>query len=434
MSYFRTMPPVSTWIPSYKSNGIANSDEGVTRTCTGYRCGTKVDNWKTKIRDGLPAASAFSTSRAKIEMLEPLVIAFTAVQAGSGSVLSNAANGYFFHETVDAAPAALSTNVTRAEANALTKVLKKIESEQQHMNAPAFFAEFGDVMRQFKHPASAIMGLTKTRLERLARERKGLVGNSYQKKTRWAEIVSSTYLEYAFGLAPLIADSKKAAEALARWHLDSDPDLPKRLKKRVIGRAEEVASDSNTGNVSFSPIASEPGHTAQKRRVTTTRVQYVVGLQGEITADYASNDRLLDLLGFKPSNILPAVWEAVPWSWLIDYFTNVGNVLNAAVTNTTRVAWISKSVTNRTEVYYTTQLRVDKFVKAAAASGYSINGPLLVKGNGSIKVTGTTMDRTVPSSLGVPPLAFEHPFEDIKKITNMVAVLGTFQRAFKSKL
>lgn len=34
-------------------------------------------------------------------------------------------------------------------------------------------------------------------------------------------------------------------------------------------------------------------------------------------------------LGLTPDAITLNVWESLPWSWLIDYFTNVGNVLGA---------------------------------------------------------------------------------------------------------
>lgn len=41
------------------------------------------------------------------------------------------------------------------------------------------------------------------------------------------------------------------------------------------------------------------------------------------------SDFRLMLTGLHPSAILLNVWEAMPWSWLIDYFTNVGDVLQA---------------------------------------------------------------------------------------------------------
>jgi hypothetical protein len=35
------------------------------------------------------------------------------------------------------------------------------------------------------------------------------------------------------------------------------------------------------------------------------------------------------LLGLHLSHILENVWEALPWTWLIDYFTNIGDVIQA---------------------------------------------------------------------------------------------------------
>jgi hypothetical protein len=32
-------------------------------------------------------------------------------------------------------------------------------------------------------------------------------------------------------------------------------------------------------------------------------------------------------IGLDPGNISSAAWEAIPWSWLIDWFANVGEYL-----------------------------------------------------------------------------------------------------------
>lgn len=35
------------------------------------------------------------------------------------------------------------------------------------------------------------------------------------------------------------------------------------------------------------------------------------------------------VLGLHPSNIVTNVWEALPWSWLVDYFTTIGDIIDA---------------------------------------------------------------------------------------------------------
>jgi hypothetical protein len=50
-----------------------------------------------------------------------------------------------------------------------------------------------------------------------------------------------------------------------------------------------------------------------------------------------------ELLGFSLSDFVPTIWELVPWSFLIDYFTNIGDVLEAWTTCTSDVAWVNRT-------------------------------------------------------------------------------------------
>lgn len=390
-----------------------------TVTFTGTRSGEKVQDYKRKIREGVSATSAFTCDRRKLEIRsgEALGIAiqtaptdFVREEVWFDGILSMPSNqDFLFHN---------ATSLSKAEATAKTKLLKKIREEQQHMNSPAVLAEILDVIRQFGAPFEAIVDLTNRRLNRLYLERRRLSGSTSFKRIKWHEIVASTYLEWAFGLQPLISDTRSAAEALARFQYEATGEA--RLRKRVQSRGIDSVKTQSTESGQV-PQTSLFEYFGTYNKTTECRVQWIAGLSGEPTAAFGSNDRLLELLGFKPENWIPAIWEAVPWSWLIDYFSNVGDILEAGVTNTSTVTWLSRTVTYRTEV--DREWRMDQALSQKRSTLYGYQSCHCSGSMGGYKAVRTTVTREIPTSIGVVPLTIEHPFESARKLTNMAAVL-----------
>jgi hypothetical protein len=285
------------------------------------------------------------------------------------------------------------------------------------MNGSAVVAELGSTLRMFASPFKSIVQLTNKHINRLEKLRRGLKGSRSKKKEDWAKIVGSTYLEYSFGLIPLISDVKDIAETLARWEHEAEEILPPRSK--IVSRGETEASETVIQPNQRPNSQMSASFNVHIKKKTNVRVQYVCGLKRSLAADFGSNARLIQLSGFDPSNWVPAIWEAVPWSWLVDYFSNASNVLESAFTSTAQVSWVSKTVSQRTYETRTCSNGID-FNTTLYARVSLLANP---HGFGSIKLLRTTVTRTDPGSLGIVPLVFEHPFEDAGKVANMIAVL-----------
>jgi len=150
--------------------------------------------------------------------------------------------------------------------------------------------------------------------------------------------VGDQYLNYSFGWRPFLADLEKIA--------DFDNSLASTMRQlrrdhgRTVRREGTVASDTTT--TSFSQTSGSPigyidgpytsgGSGGSKRDVSTTtswRCWFSAGFVYHLPRedDPNSMDRLRTYL--KGGGISPSiVWELTPWSWLADYFTNIGNVL-----------------------------------------------------------------------------------------------------------
>lgn len=396
-------------------------NSGVTKvTFSGSRSGSRMPDWKEKIRNGENATTAYTLDRSKLTVRESGALqnyALAPVVGGKQSWIAESFEGFIQPEYTNLIHR--NTNTALAEATALKSIYKKIESTLSQLNGSAVIAEGLDVIRQFGAPFSAIVDLSQRHLNRLYLESRGLSGSTSFRKLKWAQIVAATYLEYAFGLAPLISDTKKVAEAFARWQFEVTEDFRPRTK--AVGRGVSISSDLTSA---IQVVPSMYGLVVNNNVRTTTehRVQYVVGLRATPTAAFGSNDRLIQLLGFEPRQWVPAIWEAIPWSWLVDYFSNVQDILAASVTSQAGITWLSKTVVQKTTREQLSPLNLPAS-QARAATGYGYSAQFSAWGHGG-KTTRvrTTLTRSIPASLGVPPLTVSFP-TDVQKYVNMAAVL-----------
>jgi len=155
----------------------------------------------------------------------------------------------------------------------------------------------------------------------------------------------SEFLNYQFGIAPLVSDLKdlhrsltESEKILARYLRDSG-----RLVRRRYEQPESIETSVTTSvGASFlgRPSVVTPlyaGSTSGATRVATTTITSKRWFSGAFTYHAAIPDGLLNnmrlriqeynhLFGILPT---PAVlWNLTPWSWAFDWVANMGDVLN----------------------------------------------------------------------------------------------------------
>lgn len=148
------------------------------------------------------------------------------------------------------------------------------------------------------------------------------------------DAVADGYLTYAFGVAPTVSDIVKLF------------DFPSKMESRIatlnllskgkrIRRRRRVWEDSQTvmGN-------EEQLHIGQSTRLYGTRKTETSG-HCVVTARWEPSEGLKNIgdpqmaelarnlvLGLSPQTLLSNAWEILPWSWLIDWFSNLGDFLS----------------------------------------------------------------------------------------------------------
>jgi hypothetical protein len=154
-------------------------------------------------------------------------------------------------------------------------------------------------------------------------------------------IVAETWLEHVFGWSPLLSDIRSAGQA-----------LNDRLNRftgnyaRISGHGTEETflelpgfGRSVGGGLKF-------GYRITLRNITQVRWygQIRSVCENPIEAD-------MRLFGVSWGDIVPTAWELIPYSFLVDYFTNIGDILNAWSVRVQDINWCAR--TERRVSYYT---------------------------------------------------------------------------------
>jgi hypothetical protein len=144
-----------------------------------------------------------------------------------------------------------------------------------------------------------------------------------------SEYLRDNWLSYRYGVRPLVKDVQDAAHAVARTALN---DEPKRQTSR--GSASEsfhFSSDGKSGDFDF---------------ITETRVE--VDVEAGVLYELALGP---NTFGLGLQRVPVAVWEAIPYSFVVDWFANIGSFVSAItpVAGVRRLgSWTTTTVTHET--------------------------------------------------------------------------------------
>lgn len=156
-----------------------------------------------------------------------------------------------------------------------------------------------------------------------------------------SEKLSGEYLNYQFGIAPTISDIKglrktvEEADKLWKQYLRDSGRLVRR-RYNMDPETSVVTEAFHTHSGALPPVGTRPGmwgsvgplmrttRTTRKRWFSAAYLYYVdqsslQGMAGFLEkSDY--------LFGWKPT--LSGQYNLTPWSWLLDWFTNTGDVVD----------------------------------------------------------------------------------------------------------
>lgn len=223
-----------------------------------------------------------------------------------------------------------------ADAKARSRLLSKYIETKSTWRGGNFLAEIRETIHAFRHPVQSFYRQTYEFAGKIRTLRKVYVRH----KADYAKRLADLWLAYAFGVKPTVSDANDLAETLNSLVNRQFVD-----KKGI--RAHGHNSTATVQVLSFNPgCPGFPGIPTIVQEFTDKSDAHV-WYRGAVKCNPQNANRfLLQSFGVDVFDIVPAVWEAVPWSFFIDYFLNVQEMLDSMRYWDADFAWLNRTYRN----------------------------------------------------------------------------------------
>jgi hypothetical protein len=370
---------------------------------TSFFNGVQNPSHKAQIRLGFDATTGASGRQYNILPFFYDAQCLVAYKGNPGKFAGNSIYGYpdypgLFTLPVSP-PASLVTSVTN---RAIRKILDKADAVRSSFESGQDLGEIRETIRSIKHPMQSARDFLVHHLDHSIKRLRKV--NAIKDFTK---VAADSFLEFKFGWNPLASDIAQGFADLTnnQNHFDSVP---------------MTASASDTWQVatpSISPVIPGSGlfHPVMYGRVTG---RYTVRFKGGVRTG-AVNGRIgtLQNLQLDLPHVLPTLWDLVPYSWLIDYFANLGDLIRAYSFQAFDWTYLCKTV--RTEIAYEFAFPLPDIQPAAAYDPVSVT---MNPGHPEFSQVDFARVRASSSSL-IPDFTFQVPLGSEKPWENMTALL-----------
>lgn len=290
-----------------------------------------------------------------------------------------------------------------ALGQAVGKFNQKLDDLRSGFAGLAFIGELRESLRMIK-------GRTKDLCQSVSKAKQRLKRHFESNKARRSTAsAADLWLEYSFGWAPLMNDIKDAV-----GNLQLEP------KYRVIAATGE---DSGGGTPVFQRVGYADGtlcllcdiyqsdKTVSQAKCVAEVSMDLLGLRQDQGLYFRDS---LESWGLCLRDFVPAAWELLPYSWLVDYFTNVGDVVAAP--------WIDRhAITWQYQVQRTTRVVEAQFRNLRNRTWNDSWMTSITAIPGSVRCGTKLFDRT-PTVTIIPPFYLHYPDAGSLKWANLLAV------------
>jgi len=306
-------------------------------------------------------------------------------------------------------------SISVADTAAAVRFYRKAWKELRAFQGATFLGEVTEALQMIKNPAKSLRKGIDRFISDVKKRSKGvrLPKGSRKRDRQIRRIIGNTYLEAVFGWLPLIGDVEKGLEAIHR--------LSGVVRPWAFITASGVQEAQNTSGAHTAVNVN--GYGVSGREYTTYYTEAIVRYYGTVkVSESYGRPPAQSLFGFTLPDAAQAGWELLPWSFLIDYFTNIGDLIEAWTFPSGNLNWVSK-VTRQLAKSTTTAYSDRSFQNIASLGG---PGTKLLAFSSAISTsTAYRKDVNRYSSVGAPTVSFqwEIPGMDLKWL-NIAALVA----------
>ncbi len=325
-------PNDGSWV-----SGAGIQNRSVTDSVT---YGGNYSDWKRRLKSGLQCTTALTGVRNIMRRTDGhMLVTLNSNGCATPGARINAYKGDIIL-TAPIDPAAFipdSNSITKADNFAKRGVINQLKSEFQ---SGTFLGELGETIRMLRDPAKSI----RKGIDDYFSKAKKLKG-SISRQAPLHRALAETWLGYAYGWKPLISDIEDAGKALRKYSNEN------RTRKAIY----------SAGSNSWFALGTVLEQPLQNVRVAFRRNSHVSDLviyRGMVNIEPGKRLQMASrLFGFRPEEFVPTVWNLIPYSFLADYFTNIGDIVDAWSYGRTGLRWTSKTIVSVDEIDFTSDLR-----------------------------------------------------------------------------
>lgn len=368
--------------------------------------GFKNPGWRDQLKSGVNATTSMVAQNITIKnsyFYGQRIVGYN--QFGSPALyteIKDVVRGVYPYDPPLPIPPPPSDVIARVHSRCVQKFINECEAAISSLSSGQDFGELKETLHAMTNPLSSMRQLLVRTFTSLKKRRLPRM------KLRDAEkVITDTYLEFTFGWNPLASDIAAAYVGFTANgnHFESVP-VETSAHEDYNASVETINSPFAVGTFRTFPLTVKMNS------------NYTERMKGAIRT-HASGDKFSEaqVLGLLPHNFIPTIWELLPYSFVVDYFSNIGAVIQGLCFPFSDLAWGCITTRSVGSVIYSPG-EIDLYAGAFSAtdtkikdSGYS--------GGGNAKFSSTTVGRTpiLPADLLAPvqfrlPLS-EKPWENI---------------------
>lgn len=170
-------------------------------------------------------------------------------------------------------------------------------------------ATLGQTIAMLRSPFKGASDL----LSRMIKSRASKLGKT---SVSVAKATANTWLEYRYGWKPLILDIDTIIKTAHKERANCE--------RRLVARAGD--KQTHTELVSWTAGPGTGNHTGSRKLVSTLSCN--VGVMYDVISRN-TREQLEAILGFRPRDLPATLWELTPYSFVVDWFVNVGDWIQA---------------------------------------------------------------------------------------------------------